>query len=77
MGVPFEALLPYAIMTGVRCAPPLAAAALLTAPAVLRIQRRVGREAQGDAERRQEDPPRHRPVGQGQLRPVRCSAQPH
>jgi hypothetical protein len=54
--------------------------ALLTAPAVLRIQCRVGRQAQGDAERRQEGQTRRRPVGQGMLcafRGIRPPANSH
>jgi hypothetical protein len=73
MGVPFEALLPYALITGVRGRSDLADGALLTASAVLRIQCRVGRQAQGDAERRQERQTRRGPVGQGMLRSFRCA----
>jgi hypothetical protein len=46
---------------------------LLTAPADVRIQRRLGREAQGDTERRQEGQARCRPVGQGEFCSTACS----
>ena len=66
MGVPFEALLPYAIMTGVsnwRARGRGSANEGL----VLRIQRCVCRKAQGDAERRKEDKEGYRCMGQGEF----------
>lgn len=65
MGVPFEALLPYGIMLGVRQWPGFSCRRALLTGADVCIQRRVRRQAQGDAERWKETQARNGRLGQG------------